>query len=300
MSEEKSFPEALPEEPEAASASVAIDVGEQLRLAREARGVSINEVSATLKLSPRQVKAIEANEWFQWPRTVIRGFIRNYARYLELDIAPLMSTLDEAPMPESPELVVGPSSRVDMPREGGSDRRDYLRVLAGLLILVFAILACFLVPVETWRSALASFVDSQEKQTDSAKTPGSRSEAGVILAVPEAVIVPASPAPVLPEPPAPAPPPVPTPEPPVHGQSVSSPANLSFSFAQDSWVEVRDRSGQTLLSQNNPGGSRREISGQPPFSLVVGNVRGTTLLYKGKNVPLLQHSVGGVARLTLE
>ena len=332
MSEEKTLPDAeaetepaaedKPEALEASAVSPGIDVGETLRLAREARGIAVSEASAALKLSPRQIKAIEANEWFQWPRTVIRGFVRNYARYLELDIVPLMSALDGISLPQGPELVVGCSAPVDMPREGASDRRDYLRVAAGLIILVLAILACLLIPVETWQAGLRSLSFAPEKPAEA--TTGTRVEsASAVLPVPEAVIVPTSPpstptaTAVLPPPPAPvispapsspsSPTPAPSPVPPPLPAEPSTPvrpasppsASLSFSFEQDSWVEVRDRNG-LLLSQNNPGGSRREVSGQPPFSLVIGNIHGLTLRYKGEIVPLLPRSVGGVARLSLE
>ena len=331
--EAESAPEAVPE-------NLIPDVGQHLRLAREARGVSVAEVSAALKLSPRQVKAIEANEWLQWPRTVIRGFVRNYARYLELDIAALMVALDSIPMPEGPELVVGAPSAVDMPREGAGDRRDYVRVAAGLIALILAILACLLVPVETWRSGLASIKalvsEKQAGSTMAVISSGvSGDVSGIVLPAPEVVIVPISgpgeDVPPLPAPPAadaasvatplPVPVPVPVSVPSTSSASsvpsVSAPApaplpvpapapappsgeGLSFFFEQSSWVEVRDANGRLLLSRILPAGSQREVAGQPPFSLIVGNTSGVTLHYRGKLVPLAQHSSGGVARLTLE
>ena len=80
------------------------------------------------------------------------------------------------------------------------------------------------------------------------------------------------------------------------------PANgLKFSFDQPSWVEVRDRSGEVIFSQLCQAGSQRDIEGQPPFSLVVGNSSHVTLLYNGKAVDFSKHrSKDGVARLTLE
>ncbi|MDR3220388.1 MAG: helix-turn-helix domain-containing protein, partial [Candidatus Accumulibacter sp.] len=112
MSEEMAVPDSVnPEQGELkpAPANDAVDVGKRLRLAREARGVAIGEAATALKLSPHQVKAMEANDWFQLPRSVTRGFVRNYARYLELDAEPLMQALGRVPMPQGPELVVGVS-----------------------------------------------------------------------------------------------------------------------------------------------------------------------------------------------
>jgi cytoskeleton protein RodZ len=305
------------QEPESAPENAIPDVGQHLRLAREARGVSVAEVSAALKLSPRQVKAIEANEWLRWPRTVIRGFVRNYARFLDLDTTPLMAALDDIPMPEGSELVIGAPSAVDMPREGGGDRRDYARVIAGLIVLILAILACLLIPVETWQSGIASIKALiSEKQADSTMVATPSGISGIVLPAPEVVIVPISDpvkdapptraAPVSASLPAPLPDPVstpaasPAPSIPAPDPAPPSGEGLSFFFEQSSWVEVRDGNGQLLLSKILPAGSQREIGGQPPFSLIVGNSPGVTLYYRGKPVPLAQHGSGGVARLTLE
>jgi cytoskeleton protein RodZ len=66
-------------------------------------------------------------------------------------------------------------------------------------------------------------------------------------------------------------------------------------------VEVRDRSGQIIFSQLCPPGSEREIEGQPPFALVVGNASHVTLRYKGKPIDLLsKRSKEDVARVTVE
>ena len=45
----------------------------------------------------RQVEALERGDWQGLPgQTFIRGFIRNYARLLQIDPAPLMDQLDDA------------------------------------------------------------------------------------------------------------------------------------------------------------------------------------------------------------
>ena len=62
------------------------DVGEYLRREREAREVSLKEISNATKISVEFLKAIENNEFEKLPAEVfVIGFIRNYARYLGLD-----------------------------------------------------------------------------------------------------------------------------------------------------------------------------------------------------------------------
>ena len=71
-------------------------VGARLRLARELRQMSVNDVAQALKLGSRQVQALENGNWQGLPgQTFVRGFVRNYARLLQIDPTPLMDQLDD-------------------------------------------------------------------------------------------------------------------------------------------------------------------------------------------------------------
>ena len=48
--------------------------------------------------------------------------------------------------------------------------------------------------------------------------------------------------------------------------------------------------GQIIFSQLNPAGSDKEIDGQPPFSLVVGNAGHVTVQYQGRTIDLQPRS----------
>ena len=82
--------------------------GSHLRAAREAAGLSLDQVAQQLKLAPRQVRALEDEAFDELPgRTFTRGFVRNYARLLGLDAATLIALLPDAahaPSLESPPL----------------------------------------------------------------------------------------------------------------------------------------------------------------------------------------------------
>ena len=71
-------------------------------------------------------------------------------------------------------------------------------------------------------------------------------------------------------------------------------------FEQDSWVEIKDRNGNTVFGQLNAAGSRRSASGEPPLSIVVGNAAGVRLFQGEKSVDLAPHTRVDVARLILE
>ncbi|MGH8632043.1 MAG: DUF4115 domain-containing protein, partial [Burkholderiales bacterium] len=71
-------------------------------------------------------------------------------------------------------------------------------------------------------------------------------------------------------------------------------------FEQESWVEIKDRAGNTIFGQLNPAGSRRRASGETPLSIVIGNAAGVRLTYNDEEVDLAPHTRVDVARLTLD
>src|SRR5438876_624659 len=63
-----------------------MEVGTQLRQARETRGIPLAQLNARTKISPRSLRAIERNEFDRLPGGVFtRGFLRAYAREVGLD-----------------------------------------------------------------------------------------------------------------------------------------------------------------------------------------------------------------------
>ncbi len=305
------------EESTEATAKPSISVGQQLRAARQAKNLAVDEVAKALKLSPRQIVALEDDDWSSLPcTTIIRGFVRNYARLLGVDADSLMASLDLLTMPQGAELEVTVGTPVSMPTEGRVDRRDFARVLAGLFVLALAVAAYFFFPQELWLSTLSALKSAtQSTEVVADKAPAVEAEEGKAseaAAVPSEV-VPAAAQPAATTPAAAAPAPVGAAAATPSGSSANSAPSasssasanasanvLKFSFAQASWVEVRDRSGQVIFSKKNDAGTEREVEGQPPFALVIGNAGYVTLQYKGKTVDLSKRSKEDVARLTLE
>ena len=65
---------------------MAASIGEQLRLAREGRGVPLREISDQTRISVRYLEAIESNDYDRLPGGVFnRSFIKAYARCVGYD-----------------------------------------------------------------------------------------------------------------------------------------------------------------------------------------------------------------------
>lgn len=279
-------------------------VGAQLRAAREARGIALSEVAATLKLGVRQLEALERGDWQVLPgATFVRGFVRNYARFVQIDPLPLMSQLDAVLEKPVSRLGEADSQQTAMPQGGpGISRRDRMVVLSGGLLVVFAALVYFLLPndLSVWRDSVQELISSLARKDEVA---------------PVAVVEPAPASePVFP--PGTTPQQVMNPQAetpaadavapqaamPVAEKSlqVAGAPDMRFVFEKESWVEVRDRDGKVIFSQRGQAVSEQSVSGQGPFSLVVGFAPGVKLFWHGQTVDLAPYTRGDVARLVLE
>jgi len=71
-------------------------VAEQLRAAREARGLTVYQVADATKIKTDHVRALDEGNFDAFSAPVfIRGFVRTYATLLHLDVAGVMADLDD-------------------------------------------------------------------------------------------------------------------------------------------------------------------------------------------------------------
>ena len=77
-------------------------------------------------------------------------------------------------------------------------------------------------------------------------------------------------------------------------------ATLLLTYQGPSWTEIRDRSGQLVISRLVAPGSIEPVKGAPPFDIVLGNAHVVTLVFRGKPIDLSPHTRQNVARLTLK
>ena len=100
-------------------------IGEILKTTREEQGLSLEEISLLTKVNQKYLSAIEADNWDVLPSTVQqKGFVRTYARALEIDPAPLLGLLrsiiqvdDIAVEPDPPDVQNSPPLTEQHPLE---------------------------------------------------------------------------------------------------------------------------------------------------------------------------------------
>jgi len=94
-----------------------MNVGAQLRQAREDRGLTVVGVASTTRIQPRMLEAIERNDLSGLPpRIYARGFVAAYAREVQLDptetVDSYFAQFDDTPVEEPPPRPVPPQDYV--------------------------------------------------------------------------------------------------------------------------------------------------------------------------------------------
>ena len=124
-------------------------LGASLRQMRNARGISLSDASARLKYSVRQLDALENERWSELPQgMLLRGLVKNYARYLQTDVNALLTMLEnqlgnQVAAPASLPVQKASLGSNDLPlhAEGGSRPWGWLLVIVAVVVVaaVYAI-----------------------------------------------------------------------------------------------------------------------------------------------------------------
>src|SRR5581483_1197544 len=114
--------------------------GSVLARARDAQNLSIIEVARHLKLTPAQIEALEAGQYDRLPGPVfVRGFLKNYAKLLRVDPAPLLRQIESQIPKAAPVAEVRLAREVPLPLE----KRSRWPLFAGIAFLIVAALAVY-------------------------------------------------------------------------------------------------------------------------------------------------------------
>ncbi|PKO24516.1 MAG: DUF4115 domain-containing protein [Betaproteobacteria bacterium HGW-Betaproteobacteria-8] len=276
--------------------SPAISVGENLKSAREAKNLDIDDICSYLRLSRRQVLALESDDFSALPEpTITRGFIRNYARMLELDAEPLLEAYRNFSASEQARPISIQSENIRIP---GNDKSPWLLyVFASVLIVLL---------VTAW----VIYVDYMPKPSNEVRSVISETELEAAAANAEVLPV------ELGDPPAPAEAAVPAE--PSNGEDAAAPASdtpvveiqrvapaagmavVKLRATERSWVSITDRNNKNIFDKIMVAGIEESVQGEPPLQVVIGNAPSTTLIFNNQPVDLASVTHERVARLKLE
>ncbi len=125
---------------------MAASFGEQLRLAREARGISLREISEQTRISTRYLEAIETGDLKRLPGGIFnRSFIKAYAKYIGYDEQEALDAYARTAreLGAAPDEVVTTPYRSHVYTDGNGVRSPLVTVLLTILILAILSLAVY-------------------------------------------------------------------------------------------------------------------------------------------------------------
>lgn len=277
-------------------------LGERLRAAREARGMTREEAASRTKLQLSVLDALERGEFDRIGHGVyLRGYLHKYLSLLELPLILADRVLqDHSSLP--PLTTSGTISRPRYLFERYSGSALYL-VLTGVIIVPAVLLAMRagfdsnlvrIAPLDTAETTSVARNDTEQKSA-SPTAPATDVSPAATPAPPAAEERPlaASMTPFASTPPADAPkPPDETLAPP--GQHI-----LKITLAEPSWVEVTTADGQKLDYGLLAAGTTRTYHSAQSIDARLGNATGATVEVDGKAQDLAQFRHANVAHFKL-
>jgi len=280
--------------------------GVMLRAARQAQGLHIAALAASIKVPQKKLEALEADRLDELPDvTFARALAKTVCRALKIDPQPVLALMPDLGGQGLEKVHQGLNTTYRerparaMPTNFGVLKRPAIWVP---LLIVLAAGFVFLMP-QQWIVQTRPSADSASSSA-SASAPGDFATAAPAPAGAEAAsaVAPLSMA-GLAEP-------VVAPVADAASATAASEAPASASAAPESlielkvsgesWIEVLDANGAMLLQRKLEAGEFVGLDGTPPFRLKIGNAVVTRLSYRGQPVDLAPATRDNVARLELK
>jgi cytoskeleton protein RodZ len=309
--------------------SVEATADTSMRAAREALGLSLDEVAHDLHLSRDVVLALEEGDHERLGAPVfVRGHLRSYAKLLGLPENEVVRELDE--IESEPEEFRTLSAQKEV--KPGASLPNFVLWMSLVAVIVIAVVYLMLgdagappdeiggrdfsttiapepappemaEPEQAEAAAEAMPADlapDAVEQTVGGGMPAEPAVAAAVVAAPATATVQAPEAPPVAAAPIEATPieatPIeaaPTEAPPVAGL----PTSLTLRFTEECWVEVSDAQRRLLYGLEKPG-AEVQLEGEPPFRIFLGHAAGVTLELNGSpyEIPRSANRAGKTAR----
>lgn len=307
-------------------------IGAQLRQAREAMGLQVAQVATRLNIAGRYISALESDDFAALPgNAFVRGYLRSYARLLDLDADALVAALNR----QQGEPVQPAIHSINKVRRQASSSDPLVR--GGGLVLLLALIG---VSIWWWQAQLAP-TPSPAVLNQAAPPPEERAVPAVTTA--SAVVEPGaetkdeSAPEAAPEPPlatneeepvylsdaeverlakqldqeaaVEAEPEALSGDPGAASSTVDSAQSepgaaamvlLEVQFSGECWVTLKDVSGTTRIARIFKAGDRLSSEVAAPAQLLLGNVSAVeSAQLNGAPLSLATHTRQNIARLTL-
>jgi cytoskeleton protein RodZ len=257
--------------------------GELLRRARREKGMAAEEVILNMGITQTVLSALENDEYERLPAPLyVKGYIRRYCSILGIPDNEVLTSFD------------------DLLREQGIQQGELKLRLMGapekkfgqwklVIFLVLALLAALLFWIVQSSSGVAldlfetqqstpTVLSQQKSLTLTPPLPVEPQKNGTLFDGDYSVDLDDNNADVA---------------------VAAKPQRLQIHIIQQSWIEVLDARGDILIADLKPSGSKVDVTGMPPFNVVLGYAPGVQLSYAGQQVTVAPISTDNTATLKI-
>lgn len=304
--------ESVPAEPHGQTETPAVTAGSLLRQARQARGLHIAALAASMKVAPQKLELLETDRFDELPgATFTRALAQTVCRSLKIDPAPVLALLPQPVDRGLDHVSVGLNEPFrDRPGRRVPTDLAFLKspVVLGAILLVLAALAVYLLPSDWLQEPLKRLeTTSAPPATDAPPPSAGEASASAVEGSNTVVEQIATPVMSTATPDAAVPAAVPASQPlaaaPASAVVVASAplvtGALQVRVTEDSWIEIIDAREVTLMARMLPAGEAVGFNGALPMRVRIGNAHAATVTFKGKVVNL-KPSRDNVAKLELK
>ncbi len=282
--------------------------GGALRAKRIEQDISTQAVAKQLRLGNAQIEALENNNFSALPEpTIVKGFIRNYAKLLKTPAEPILAAYAELmPKTEQYAYAVGRGINMKISENKKSSSAQYLIIT---ILLLLGLGAWFFYQhyiqkpdavnptpeiVEMLPEELALQMTTQEGELPAIETQEVTDDAPIeeeaVLDIEEPVAdSDVTETEVVAQPQNEA----------ETAQAVKA-TRLEFNATQETWLSVVNKSGKEVYNKILYAGNRDIVEIEQPAEIIVGNAHGATLIVDGKPMSLAPYTRINVARVRLK
>ncbi|CDT82992.1 conserved hypothetical protein [Vibrio coralliirubri] len=302
----------------------ALEAGTLLKNKRESLGLTQKQISDRLKLRVTLIQQIEENQFeSDQVATFMRGYIRSYAKYVNLDEKVVLSALHHAGDAQHQE-----QEMLSFSRKTKTEKHN-----SRIMILTWSIFAVIAGISSLWwwqnqqqdtlSQSLANTESSEELAVEESLAPeftslevieAEQNEAGAsvvegaegLAAISDAEDTSGAVTPADETPAQQATETEPTAEVAANTEAVEASAapetvanELVMQFTADCWIQVKDATGKTLSTGIKKAGQSLNLSGTAPYKVILGAPEGVSMTFASEPVDLSGYTSGKVARITL-
>jgi len=300
--------------------------GQLLCQAREKLDLSTNDIASNLHLEQRIILALEADDYSNLPAaTYVRGYLRSYAKAVNLDSDYIISLYDPD-APEPPEILPEVKHRTQISSSDKPVKAVTYLVTLGLVLLLliwwqshfvidrtaltddnyattsvdqtgisapgFDYAYKIVIHPDNWQSGYGDAGETVSHQAESDDTDSQNIESQLEdMAMIDVV---ESQPPVEREQALPA-----SQDEPVSEAVTTGPDHILMKLTTDCWIEVIDASNKKIYIGLAKAGHDVLINGTVPFKVLLGFAPGVNVHFNGEVFDVTPYTIGSVARFTL-